>query len=191
MKFRFLQETTMNSKAAFLCALLAISPGLALGQKTCCLCKAAPQYGSQDTVRPGFGENCAAICRGFNEQAHPFHTKWHVNRDSSCDLPPQLTPENIRNKVEYNIGHQGAGVWTNNSDELIKGEELRKSLMNADFDTWLIEHAPIEILEQEAPNAVERCVAAEPLAQVGRLDDEDVVRLNRAVVVFLGLAGSN
>ena len=27
--------------------------------------------------------------------------------------------------------------------------------------------------------------------QVGRLDDEDVVRLNRAVVVFLGLAGSN
>ena len=26
--------------------------------------------------------------------------------------------------------------------------------------------------------------------QVGRLDDEDVVRLNRAVVVFLGLAGS-
>jgi mRNA interferase MazF len=27
--------------------------------------------------------------------------------------------------------------------------------------------------------------------QIGRLDDEDVVRLNRAVVVFLGLAGSN
>jgi mRNA interferase MazF len=27
--------------------------------------------------------------------------------------------------------------------------------------------------------------------QVGRLDDEDVVRLNRAVVVFLGLAGSS
>jgi hypothetical protein len=27
--------------------------------------------------------------------------------------------------------------------------------------------------------------------QVGRLDDEDVVRLNRAVVVFLGFAGSN
>jgi mRNA interferase MazF len=27
--------------------------------------------------------------------------------------------------------------------------------------------------------------------QVGRLDDEDVVRLNRAVVVFVGLAGSN
>ena len=27
--------------------------------------------------------------------------------------------------------------------------------------------------------------------QVGRLDDEHVVRLNRAVVVFLGLAGSN
>lgn len=26
-------------------------------------------------------------------------------------------------------------------------------------------------------------------ARVGRLDDEDVVRLNRAVVVFLGLAG--
>jgi len=26
---------------------------------------------------------------------------------------------------------------------------------------------------------------------VGRLDDEDVVRLNRAVVVFLGLAGSS
>jgi mRNA interferase MazF len=26
--------------------------------------------------------------------------------------------------------------------------------------------------------------------QVGRLDDEDVVRLNRAVLVFLGLAGS-
>jgi mRNA interferase MazF len=27
--------------------------------------------------------------------------------------------------------------------------------------------------------------------QIGRLDDEDVVRLNRAVVVFLGLAGAN
>jgi mRNA interferase MazF len=27
-------------------------------------------------------------------------------------------------------------------------------------------------------------------SQVGRLDDEDVVRLNRAIVVFLGLAGS-
>jgi mRNA interferase MazF len=27
--------------------------------------------------------------------------------------------------------------------------------------------------------------------QMGRLDDEDVVRLNRAVVVFLGLAGSS
>jgi len=27
--------------------------------------------------------------------------------------------------------------------------------------------------------------------QIGRLDDEDVVRLNRAVVVFLGLAGSS
>ena len=27
--------------------------------------------------------------------------------------------------------------------------------------------------------------------QIGRLDDEHVVRLNRAVVVFLGLAGSN
>ena len=27
--------------------------------------------------------------------------------------------------------------------------------------------------------------------QIGRLDDEDVVRLNRAVIVFLGLAGSN
>jgi len=27
--------------------------------------------------------------------------------------------------------------------------------------------------------------------QIGRLGDEDVVRLNRAVVVFLGLAGSN
>ena len=27
-------------------------------------------------------------------------------------------------------------------------------------------------------------------ARVGRLDDEDVVRLNRAVLVFLGLAGS-
>ena len=27
--------------------------------------------------------------------------------------------------------------------------------------------------------------------QVGRLDDEDVLRINRAVVVFLGLAGSN
>jgi mRNA interferase MazF len=26
--------------------------------------------------------------------------------------------------------------------------------------------------------------------QVGRLDDEDVVRLNRAILVFLGLAGS-
>lgn len=28
-------------------------------------------------------------------------------------------------------------------------------------------------------------------ARVGRLDDEDVVRLNRAVLVFLGLAGAN
>ena len=27
--------------------------------------------------------------------------------------------------------------------------------------------------------------------QIGRLDDKDVVRLNRAVVVFLGLAGSS
>ena len=27
--------------------------------------------------------------------------------------------------------------------------------------------------------------------QVGRLDDEAVLRINRAVVVFLGLAGSN
>jgi mRNA interferase MazF len=27
--------------------------------------------------------------------------------------------------------------------------------------------------------------------QIGRLDDEDVVRLDRAVVVFLGLAGAN
>jgi mRNA interferase MazF len=27
--------------------------------------------------------------------------------------------------------------------------------------------------------------------KIGRLDDEDVVRLNRAVVVFLGLAGSS
>ena len=27
--------------------------------------------------------------------------------------------------------------------------------------------------------------------QVGRLDDEDVVRLNRAMMVFLGLAGSS
>jgi len=27
--------------------------------------------------------------------------------------------------------------------------------------------------------------------QGGRLDDEDVLRINRAVVVFLGLAGSN
>ena len=27
-------------------------------------------------------------------------------------------------------------------------------------------------------------------ARVGRLDDEDIVRLNRAVVVFLGLAGA-
>jgi mRNA interferase MazF len=26
-------------------------------------------------------------------------------------------------------------------------------------------------------------------ARIGRLDDEDVLRLNRAVVVFLGLAG--
>jgi len=26
---------------------------------------------------------------------------------------------------------------------------------------------------------------------VGRLDDEDLVRLNRAIVVFLGLAGSS
>lgn len=26
--------------------------------------------------------------------------------------------------------------------------------------------------------------------QVGRLDDEDLVRLNRAMLVFLGLAGS-
>lgn len=26
-------------------------------------------------------------------------------------------------------------------------------------------------------------------ARIGRLDDEDLVRLNRAVVVFLGLAG--
>ena len=28
-------------------------------------------------------------------------------------------------------------------------------------------------------------------SRVGRLDDEDLVRLNRAIVVFLGLAGSN
>lgn len=28
-------------------------------------------------------------------------------------------------------------------------------------------------------------------AQIGRLDDEDIVRLNRAVLVFLGLAGSS
>src|SRR5881296_3842810 len=28
-------------------------------------------------------------------------------------------------------------------------------------------------------------------SRVGRLDDEDVVRLNRAILVFLGLAGSN
>lgn len=28
-------------------------------------------------------------------------------------------------------------------------------------------------------------------ARVGRLDDEDMVRLNRAVVVFLGLAGAS
>ena len=28
-------------------------------------------------------------------------------------------------------------------------------------------------------------------SHVGRLDDEDLVRLNRAIVVFLGLAGSN
>lgn len=28
-------------------------------------------------------------------------------------------------------------------------------------------------------------------AHIGRLDDEDVVRLNRAVLVFLGLAGAN
>ena len=27
-------------------------------------------------------------------------------------------------------------------------------------------------------------------AQVGRLDDEDILRLNRAILVFLGLAGS-
>ncbi len=27
-------------------------------------------------------------------------------------------------------------------------------------------------------------------SQVGRLDDEDIVRLNRAILVFLGLAGS-
>jgi mRNA interferase MazF len=27
-------------------------------------------------------------------------------------------------------------------------------------------------------------------AQIGRLDDEDIVRLNRAVLVFLGFAGS-
>jgi mRNA interferase MazF len=27
--------------------------------------------------------------------------------------------------------------------------------------------------------------------QIGHLDDEDIVRLNRAVLVFLGLAGSN
>ncbi len=27
--------------------------------------------------------------------------------------------------------------------------------------------------------------------RIGRLDDEDIVRLNRAVVVFLGLAGGN
>jgi mRNA interferase MazF len=26
-------------------------------------------------------------------------------------------------------------------------------------------------------------------ARIGRLDDEDIVRLNRAVLVFLGLAG--
>jgi mRNA interferase MazF len=26
--------------------------------------------------------------------------------------------------------------------------------------------------------------------QIGRLDDEDIVRLNRAVLVFLGFAGS-
>ena len=28
-------------------------------------------------------------------------------------------------------------------------------------------------------------------SRVGRLDDEDLVRLNRAILVFLGLAGSN
>lgn len=28
-------------------------------------------------------------------------------------------------------------------------------------------------------------------ARVGRLDDEDIVRMNRAVLVFLGLAGSS
>ena len=27
--------------------------------------------------------------------------------------------------------------------------------------------------------------------QIGRLDDEDIVRLNRAIVVFLGLAGAS
>ena len=28
-------------------------------------------------------------------------------------------------------------------------------------------------------------------SRVGRLDDEDLVRLNRAILVFLGLAGSS
>jgi len=28
-------------------------------------------------------------------------------------------------------------------------------------------------------------------SRIGRLDDEDLVRLNRAILVFLGLAGSS
>lgn len=58
---------------------------------------------------------------------------------------------------------------------------------------------PVEPSEKNGLRALSRLmvdklttVSKERLgARVGRLDDEDIVRLNRAILVFLGMAGSS
>jgi hypothetical protein len=136
-------------------AFVALLQSVAFAQKHCCLCKSPSQYYNAE------GSPCTQACpaRAANG-IWVANTEWDVNRDASCDTqPPEVTPDNIREKAKYNIYHQAADVWVPGTDAgMLKGEELRQELMGHDQDKRLLQLAPIDVLETETKNAVAECV---------------------------------
>jgi hypothetical protein len=160
------------SFAAFLLALLPSASGQQVIE--CCPCS------SKDTplfvvkTSPSLPNACRIACASNGGAPNKGKQPWTVRHDQECGLAPptggaalnrEASLTNARTDARYSIGHQGARVFVNSSNEMLKGDSLRKALIGPIMDIRVLRDVPIDVLEQAAAEAVTDCINEKSIDQ--------------------------